>query len=110
MALEDRLHMLRRTNSQLEHSESSAQMRSATAQQQVSMLCLVKSNLMMTNLASSYKIQAVYTDVSDQAALASAHDSDSSGKDAFVICLNVGFGHCAENCHSSFPTQACACR
>lgn len=36
VALEDRLHMLRRMNSQLERSESDAQLRIATAQQQVS--------------------------------------------------------------------------
>ena len=37
VALEDRLHMLRRMNNQLERSESDAQLRSANAQQQVSM-------------------------------------------------------------------------
>lgn len=36
VALDDRLHMLRRTNSQLERSESDAQLRTATVQQQVS--------------------------------------------------------------------------
>lgn len=36
VALEDRLHVLRRMNSQLERSESDAQLRTATAQQQVS--------------------------------------------------------------------------
>ena len=38
MALEDRLHMLRRMNSQLERSQSDAQLQSATAQQQVSIV------------------------------------------------------------------------
>lgn len=37
VALEDRLHMLRRKNSQLEQSEYTAHLRAATAQQQVSM-------------------------------------------------------------------------
>lgn len=37
VSLEDRLHMLRRMNSQLERSESDAQLRTANAQQQVSM-------------------------------------------------------------------------
>ena len=36
VAMEDRLHMLRRMNNQLERSESNAQLRMATAQQQVS--------------------------------------------------------------------------
>lgn len=37
VALEDRLHMLRRMNNQLERSESIAQLRTANVQQQVSM-------------------------------------------------------------------------